>query len=327
MIINELFSIKNLNSKIYFKKLTLQIENNTMKSIFYYLTIIFGIFALSSCSPNQAGNGDLLYGIDFDPTTIDTGDGSATTKLLEKVSGVDSDGESTTITYTYTDERLTSVRTEVDTDTETALLTYSNDVITHMDITNVESGDTKLTKVDLLYNSGKLIGANGTTESGGAVLYKSTTNVTYVGDKVSKVVTSMNTEDPDNPGQYILSFEVTSDLTYSGNNISVWKLTTTTASTPPIVIPPIVIESELSNYDSNKNPFGTLPLAYNILSTHYNTSNQGMLGLSTNNYRSVKVTTMGFSQPLNMTYTYDAGGYPITMLSSGGDKLNFQYTK
>ncbi len=92
-----------MNSKIYFKKLTLQIENNTMKSIFYYLTIILGIFALASCSPNQDENGEFLHGIDYDPTTTDPGSGSETTKLLEKVSGVDSDGESTTVTYTYTD--------------------------------------------------------------------------------------------------------------------------------------------------------------------------------------------------------------------------------
>jgi len=296
-----------------------------MKNILYY---IFGFFILSSCSPNQDVNGDFLRGVEYDTSTNTGGGngGSTTTRFLSKVSGVDSDGEKTTVDYIYTGSKLTSVKSQFDDGNENAVLTYnSNNQITHMDITNVESGETKLTKLDLVYDSGKLKSVSGTTESGGKLLYKSTTDITYSGEKVTKVLTKMNAEDPDNPGQFILEYEVTSNLTYAGNNISNWKLATTTASAGPITIPPIVIESALSNYDTNKNPFASLPLAYNILSTHYNTSNQGMLGLSANNYKTIKVTAMGMSQSLTMTYQYNSDSYPTEMTSNAGDKLNFLY--
>lgn len=296
-----------------------------MKNILYY---IFGFFILSSCSPNQDVNGDFLRGVEYDTSTNTGGTdgGSTTTRFLSKVSGVDSDGERTTVDYIYTGSKLTSVKSQFDDGNENAVLTYnSNNQITHMDITNVESGETKLTKLDLVYDSGKLKSVSGTTESAGKLLYKSTTDMTYSGEKVTKVLTKMNAEDPDNPGQFILEYEVTSNLTYAGNNISNWKLATTTASAGPITIPPIVIESALSNYDTNKNPFASLPLAYNILSTHYNTSNQGMLGLSANNYKTIKVTAMGMSQSLTMTYQYNSDSYPTEMTSNAGDKLNFLY--
>jgi len=296
-----------------------------MKNILYY---IFGFFILSSCSPNQDVNGDFLRGVEYDTSTNTGGTdgGSTTTRFLSKVSGVDSDGERTTVDYIYTGSKLTSVKSQFDDGNENAVLTYnSNNQITHMDITNVESGETKLTKLDLVYDSGKLKSVSGTTESAGKLLYKSTTDMTYSGEKVTKVLTKMNAEDPGNPGQFILEYEVTSNLTYAGNNISNWKLATTTASAGPITIPPIVIESALSNYDTNKNPFASLPLAYNILSTHYNTSNQGMLGLSANNYKTIKVTAMGMSQSLTMTYQYNSDSYPTEMTSNAGDKLNFLY--
>ncbi|GGG45669.1 hypothetical protein [Epilithonimonas arachidiradicis] len=296
-----------------------------MKNILYY---IFGFFILSSCSPSQDENGDFLQGVEYGTGTNTGGGngGSTTTRFLSKVSGIDSDGERTTVDYIYTGSKLTSVKSQFDDGNENAVLTYnSNNQIIHMDITNVESGDTRLTKLDLVYDSGKLKSVSGTTESGGTLLYKSTTDVTYSGEKVTKVLTKMNAEDPDNPGQFILEYEVTSNLTYAGNNISNWKLATTSASGGPITIPPIVIESALSNYDTNKNPFASLPLAYNILSTHYNTSNQGMLGLSANNYKTVKVTTMGMSQSLTMTYQYNSDSYPTEMTSNAGDKLNFLY--
>lgn len=303
----------------------MQTENQAMKHILYY---IFGFFILSSCSPNLEDNGDYLHGIQYDTSTDTGGDngGSTTTRFLSKVSGVDSDGEKTTVDYIYTANRLTSVKSQFDSSSEDAVLTYnSSNQITHMDITNVESGGTKTTKLDLVYESGKLKSVSGTTEYGGTLLYKSTTEVTYSGEKVTKVLTKMNAEDPNNPGQFILEYEVTSNLTYAGNNISNWKLATTAATAGPITIPPIVIESALSNYDTNKNPFASLPLAYNILSTHYNTSTQGMLGLSANNYKAVRVTAMGAAQSLTMTYQYNSDHYPTEMTSNAGDKLNFQY--
>jgi hypothetical protein len=285
-----------------------------MKNFLCYITVVFGIFTLSSCDPSQDANGDFLNGVDYTSST------GTTTKLLSKVSGVNSEGENTTMTYNYTSGKLISINSLVDDVKETTVLTYNGGIITHMEITNVDSGDTTLTKLDLLYSSGKLTSASGTTESDGILLYKSTTNVTYNAQKVSKVVTKMNVEDPSNPGQYILAFELTSDLTFAANNISLWKLTTSTVS-----IPSVVIETVLGSYDSNKNPFGTLPSAYNILSTHYSTSQQGATGLSTNNYKSLKVTALGTAQTVAVSYTYDESGYPKTMVYNNSDKLNFQY--
>lgn len=297
-----------------------------MKNLFYYLTLVFGIFMLSSCDPSQDGNGDLLIGVDYDPNTNTGGNnGGGATKFLSKVTSVDSDGEQTIVDYTYTSNKLTSVKSQFDDGIETAVLSYQNDQISHVEITTTESGETTLTKLDLIYNAGRLASASGTTEANGTLLYRSTNDFTYNGEKVSKVITKMNAEDPENPGQFVLEYDVTSNITYAGNNISNWKLATSTVPLGPITIPPIVLESELSNYDTNKNPFATLPMAYNILSTHYNTSNQGILGLSTNNYKAVKVTAIGMSQSLTMTYTYDTDGYPKTMDSNAGDKLIFLY--
>lgn len=296
-----------------------------MKNLFYYLSLIFGILMLSSCDPNQDGNGDFLIGVDYDPNTNPGGNNGGTTKFLSKVTSVDSDGEQTTVDYIYTANKLTTVKSQFVDGSETAVLSYQNDQISHVEITTTELGETTLTKLDLIYTTGRLTSASGTTESNGVLLYKSTNDFTYNGEKVSKVVTKMNVEDSENPGQFVLEYDVTSNITFAGNNISNWKLATTTVPLGPISIPPIVLESELSNYDINKNPFATLPMAYNILSTHYNTSNQGILGLSANNYQAVKVTAMGVSQSLTMAYTYDEAGYPKTMNSNAGDKLTFLY--
>lgn len=297
-----------------------------MKNIFYYLTLVFGMFMLSSCDPSQdQTNGDFLNGVTYENNTNNGGNNGGVTKFLSKVTSVDSDGEQTTVDYIYTSNKLTSIKSQFDDGSETAVLTYKNNEVSHVEITSTESGETTLIKLDLIYNGGRLTSASGTTESQGVLLYRSTNDFTYNGEKVSKVVTKMNVEDPGNPGQYVLEYDVTSNITYAGNNISNWKLVTSAAPSEPITIPPIVLESALSNYDANKNPFATLPVAYNILSTHYNTSTQGILGLSANNYKSLKVTAMGMSQSLAMTYTYDSDGYPKTMTSNAGDKINFLY--
>lgn len=294
-----------------------------MRNIFIY---ILSFFTVASCTPSLDESGDFLHGVNYDWSSTDGNNGSTLTRYLSNVTSVASDGEKTTADYSYNGNKLIGVKTVDDYGSETVKLTYNGDLVSQMEITNVESGTTEVTNLNLVYDAGKLKSVTGTTESGGTLLYKSTTDVTYnSGNKVSKVLTKMNSEDPDNPGQYILEFEVTSDITYNANNISLWKLSTTSVSGGPITIPPIVIESALSNYDSSKNPFGDLPMAYNILSTHYNTSNQGILGLSANNYKNVKITTMGIAQSVSMTYKYNTDNYPTEMTSNLGDKITFKY--
>jgi hypothetical protein len=52
-----------------------------MKNILYY---IFGLFIITSCTPNQDENGDLLKGVDYETNTNNGGSGT-TTRLLKQV--------------------------------------------------------------------------------------------------------------------------------------------------------------------------------------------------------------------------------------------------
>lgn len=88
-------------------------------------------------------------------------------------------------------------------------------------------------------------------------------------------------------GEHInLQATMVSDLLFAGNNLSQWKMTMTNLAPPPIVIPPVVIVANLSNYETNKNPFATLPIEFTVVAGHFMTGTNSFTGLSMNNYRS-----------------------------------------
>jgi hypothetical protein len=117
-----------------------------------------------------------------------------------------------------------------------------------------------------------------------------------------------------------------SDLLFAGNNLSQWKMTMTNLAPPPIVIPPVVIVANLSNYETNKNPFATLPIEFTVVAGHFMTGTNSFTGLSMNNYRYTTVNTSEGSYSTNYAYTYDSAGYPTKAVSAEGT-LTFEYTK
>ena len=136
----------------------------------------------------------------------------------------------------------------------------------------------------------------------------------------------MSGEDPENPGTYQPATTMVSDLLFAGNNLSQWKMTMTNLAPPPIVIPPVVIVANLSNYETNKNPFATLPIEFTVVAGHFMTGTNSFTGLSMNNYRSTTVNTSEGSYSTNYAYTYDSAGYPTKAVSAEGT-LTFEYIK
>ena len=69
----------------------MQIENQTMKNTLYYWSLIFGVFMLSACVPNQDANGDFLVGVDYGSNPNTDGGNNAVVKNVQKVTTVDMD--------------------------------------------------------------------------------------------------------------------------------------------------------------------------------------------------------------------------------------------
>ena len=280
---------------------------------------------LSSCVPNQDENGDFLHGAEFDPTTTtDPGTGSGVTKYLSKMTAVDSDGEKVVFTYGYTSGKLTSVNTDDNSISYT--LIYSGDLINKMTIIEDDGSTKSTTNLNVNYSGGKFSSAEGTTTEDSGNSYSEKLTSTYTGGKLTKLVTKAIGFDISDPTITYDLWSLQSDITYSGNNISSWKLSTAFPPTPPITIPPIVITTNLSNYDSSKNPFATLPETFNIISAHYGTEYQAVTGLSANNYKNIAVASDFGSDSTVYTYTYDADKYPTKAVSSL-NTLTFEYKK
>ena len=80
----------------------MQTENQTMKKICF---LIFVLFIIASCSPNQDINGDYLRGLSYSSN----GGTNSTIKNVKTVTTVDAAGDKIVATYNYTGGQLTSV--------------------------------------------------------------------------------------------------------------------------------------------------------------------------------------------------------------------------
>lgn len=108
-------------------------------------------------------------------------------------------------------------------------------------------------------------------------------------------------------------------------NVSNFKYSLTHAA-GPIIQPPIILNITLSNYDSYKNPLGTLPMAFKLVSAQFDLENNALYGFSKNNCKRTNIKTNTDNTTVNFSYSYDTDGYPILGTSSAGT-VSYDYVK
>lgn len=294
-----------------------------MKKLLTIFPFLLSLFVFFSCEPGRTENGDLLFGLNHNPQTGGgSGTGSGTTKYLHKVTGPDDAGGNITFTYNYALGKLINVRSS---DSSVSYdLMYDGNNISKIKVVQDDGGLVTTTDFNISYTNGRFSEAKGAGSESTGNSFTNTITPTYAAGKVSKIVSKMVGKDISDPNVTYEMFTLQSDITYSGNNISVWKSTMSVPPVPPVTIPPIVITANLSDYDSNKNPFNTLPEVFNIVSSVFGSETTSVTGFSANNYKKVSVE----GQTATYTYTYDSDRYPTKAVgTAGAGTLTFEYTK
>ena len=174
----------------------------------------------------------------------------------------------------------------------------------------------------ITYENGKFKEAKGDgSESDGSKFTNNFTAV-YTNNKVSKITSKMVGIDSADPTVTYDLYTMTSDLTYSGSNLSNWKYK---ILMPLVPLPTVEINATMSDYDTHVNPFGLLPEVFNIIAAHFETDTYAVMGFSANNYRKINVVSNADNQNANYVYTYDADGYPTKAVAANLATLTFHY--
>ena len=284
----------------------MQTENQTMKKICF---LIFVLSISTSCSPNQDINGDYLRGVSY----------SSTIKNIKTVTTVGAAGDKIVATYNYTGGQLTSVTSSDN--SFSYQLTYTGDDITEILYKSVDDTGKDITNTQVLtYSAGKLTESEGDVVFAGSGTFTSSTIYSYDGDKIKSIITKVKDKATSSE-----RYTIQTDYGFSGSNVSNFKYSLTYAA-EPIIQPPIILNITLSNYDSYKNPFGTLPMAFKLVSAQFDLENNALYGFSKNNYKTTNIKTNTDNTTVNFSYSYDTDGYPILGTSSAGT-VSFQYVK
>ena len=297
-----------------------------MKNFIPIFLLLFGALFLFSCDSKRTDEGDLLFGLNDTPISDDPPTSTEHTKLLSKYVFTSIDGYKTTATFTYSAGVLISsklVEEEEETTTNFSLV-YNGSALSQINITSDDGTGVVEIKLPLHYENGKLISANGTVGSGTETLPIENLFQYNASGKLVKAVTNFKGPSMDNPDEMVTFNFLESNLQYSGNNLSYWKLTTGFPPVGPITIPPIVIETTFSNYDTNKNPFNSLPEVFNIATAHFTSSSVGPIGISKNNFKKMNVLAMGVTQAANYAYEFDGAGYPTKGTTEQGT-ITYEY--
>ncbi len=290
----------------------MQTENQTMKKICF---LIFVLSISTSCSPNQDINGDYLRGVSYSSN----GGTNATIKNVETVTTVDAAGDTIVATYNYNVGQLTSVTSSDN--SFSYELTYTGDDITEILYKSVDDTGKDITNTQVLtYSAGKLTKSEGDVVFAGSGTFTSSTIYSYDGDKIKSIITKVKDKATSSE-----RYTIQTDYGFSGSNVSNFKYSLTYAA-GPIIQPPIILNITLSNYDSYKNPFGTLPMAFKLVSAQFDLENNALYGFSKNNYKTTNIKTNTDNTTVNFSYSYDTDGYPILGTSSAGT-VSFQYVK
>ena len=280
--------------------------------------ICFLIFVLSistSCSPNQDINGDYLLGVSYSSN----GGTNATIKNVETVTTVDAAGDKIVATYNYTGGQLTSVTSSDN--SFSYQLTYTGDDITEILYKSVDDTGKDITNTQVLtYSAGKLTKSEGDVVFAGSGTFTSSTIYSYDGDKIKSIITKVKDKATSSE-----RYTIQTDYGFSGSNVSNFKYTLTYAA-GPMTQPPIILNITLSNYDSYKNPLGTVPMAFKLVSAQFDLENNALYGFSKNNYKTTNIKTNTDNTTVNFSYSYDTDGYPILGTSSAGT-VSYEYVK
>lgn len=270
--------------------------------------LIFVLFIIASCSPSQDVNGDFLLGVSY--TTI---------KNVETVTTVDAAGDTIVATYNYNVGQLTSVTSSDN--SFSYELTYTGDDITEILYKSVDDTGKDITNTQVLtYSAGKLTESEGDVVFAGSGTFTSSTIYSYDGDKIKSIITKVKDKATSSE-----RYTIQTDYGFSGSNVSNFKYSLTYAA-GPIIQPPIILNITLSNYDSYKNPFGTLPMAFKLVSAQFDLENNALYGFSKNNYKTTNIKTNTDNTTVNFSYSYDTDGYPILGTSSAGT-VSYGYVK
>ncbi len=276
---------------------------------------------LFSCSLKRDDDGDLLFGVN---PPVDGG--QTITKRLTKVTAVDGSGDQIIYTYIYTNGKLSALQMEEDGAITKVDVAYTNGLMSALSSKKTEGSEVSTTNVDLGYVSGRLVSANGTFKENADPEKKYETEFSYnSAGKANRMQTKISIKDPANSTQWLLDQSIESTLTYTVNNIAVWDLVENAYPLHNNVPTQVMkFKTSFSDYDANHNPFALLPQAFNLAMAHQTISANAVVGLSTNNYKKVSITSGGSTHTTSYTYTYDAEGLPLTATSTDGN-IKYEY--
>ena len=244
---------------------------------------------------------------------------SSTIKNVKTVTTVGAAGDKIVATYNYTGGQLTSVTSSDN--SFSYQLTYTGDDITEILYKAVDDTGKDITNTQVLtYSAGKLTKSEGDVVFAGSGTFTSSTIYSYDGDKIKSIITKVKDKATSSE-----RYTIQTDYGFSGSNVSNFKYSLTYAA-GPIIQTPIILNITLSNYDSYKNPFGTLPMAFKLVSAQFDLENNALYGFSKNNYKTTNIKTNTDNTTVNFSYSYDTDGYPILGTSSAGT-VSFQYVK
>lgn len=274
-----------------------------MKNILYY---IFGLFIISSCSPNQDENGDFLRGIEYD-TQI--GGGSTTSKQLKKMETHLEDITTGTIenhsyTYTYTGAKLVSYKDEQG-------ITTRLDYNTNNKISKVSN----VGQTSLFEYSGSNVSKVVTTITD---LGKITSTYSFTSGKLSKTISIQEYSVP-----FPLKMYIETTYQYQGENVVKSLIKSG-------IYDPVTGDLEMSpedqtisfTYDAKKSPYKLLPTEYILLLAGIGP--QGAAYLSANNFEKVTIAVVGNpTETMTFKHDYNSENYPT---KSTADKEYIQYT-
>lgn len=295
-----------------------------MKNIFYYLTLVLGIFMLSSCEPNRDGNGDFLIGIDYNPGT----DGGTVTpnKLLKKVT-IDDEGDIVSYSYIYnSDKKLTAVTTS-DNSIKINVTYLTSGNISKIVRTENFAGSISTEEIVPTYTGTQITNLNTThTENGGSI--KSAANLTYASNGWPSVVN----EDVFGENSTSVIASLVSNLSYSGNNVSKSNFKSKLNAGLPVPVFDFLQELELtvnlSGYDNKINPYNLLPKDYLISMIHTEADASSITGFAKNNASTINVifnlAGSNIEDTQNAKYIYDNDGYP-TSVTTTSNVTKFEY--
>lgn len=237
-------------------------------------------------------------------------------KVLNKVNIAEVGAAAYDVNYMYNAGKLNSVSTS--NNSVSYSVEYTGTQISRIVKTDMQGAQPQIITSVLSYSGNVLSQITGTITDAGTVSGTFRSDLIYSGAKPTQIKTTIYL-----PGSTVEAGKLTSDLEYTGNNLSKW-IYTAEVSAGPVIVSPIQFTANFSNYDVNMNPYRTLPLSYTIATANFDIDGAGPTGFSSNNYQTVTIQTGGASQSENMTHIYDAAGYP-TKTQSASAIWNFEY--